>query len=303
MSPNLPVVVGLDGRFESLVTAEWAAREALLRGVPLRLVHVPRQSSPPYAALAGVVVPTDPQGSEHELDLVRASLSRRHPGLDVTAEQIAGDTVTILLAAAADAGLLVLGSRGLGRTTGFLLGSVSRLVAARAQRPVVLVRSFAQDGQDGQDADRTTAAPEPSDGDVVVGVDLAGPADAVLAFAFDAASRRGAGLRVVHGSGQESEGISATELTGVNGGGPAVAPEWPLADLLRPWEDKFPDVSVTEQAVVGQAGSHLVDASRTAALLVVGRAARHAPVGAQIGPVTEAALHYAESPVAVIPHD
>ncbi|MEU0343692.1 universal stress protein [Streptomyces bobili] len=299
MSPNLPVVVGLDGRRESLVTAEWAAREALLRGVPLRLVHVPRLSSPPYAALAGVVVPTDPQRPEHELDLVRASLSRRHPGLDVTAEQIPGDTVTILLAAAADAGLLVLGSRGLGRTAGFLLGSVSRLVAARAQRPVVLVRSFAQEGQD---ANRG-AAPETSDGDVVVGVDLAGPDDAVLAFAFDAASRRGAGLRVVHGCGQESEGISATELTGVNGGGPAVAPERPPADLLRPWQDKFPDVSVTEQAVVGQAGSHLVDASRTAALLVVGRAARHAPVGAQIGPVTEAALHYAESPVAVIPHD
>ncbi|MFH9824985.1 universal stress protein [Streptomyces bobili] len=300
MSPNLPVVVGLDGRFESLVTAEWAAREAMLRGVPLRLVHVPRQSSPPYAALAGVVVPTDPQGSERELDLVRASLSRRHPGLAITAEQIAGDTVTTLLASAADAGLLVLGSRGLGRTAGFLLGSVSRLVAARAQRPVVLVRSFAREGQD---ADRAAAAPETSDGDVVVGVDLAGPADAVLAFAFDAASRRGAGLRVVHGSGQESEGISATELTGVNGGGPAVAPERLLADLLRPWEDKFPDVSVTEQAVVGQAGSHLVDASRTAALLVVGRAARHAPVGAQIGPVTEAALHYAESPVALVPHD
>ncbi|MFF8193424.1 universal stress protein [Streptomyces bobili] len=300
MSPNLPVVVGLDGRRESPVTAEWAAREALLRGVPLRLVHVPRQPSPPYVTLAGVVVPTDPQRSGHELDLVRASLSRRHPGLDITAEQIPGDTVTVLLAAAADAGLLVLGSRGRGRTTGFLLGSVSRLVAARAQRPVVLVRSFAQEGQD---ADRSAVAPGTSDGDVVVGVDLAGPDDAVLAFAFEAASRRGAGLRVVHGCGQESEGISATELTGVNGGGPAVAPERPPADLLRPWQDKFPDVSVTEQAVVGQAGSHLVDASRTAALLVVGRAARHAPVGAQIGPVTEAALHYAESPVAVIPHD
>ncbi|MFF7534801.1 universal stress protein [Streptomyces bobili] len=300
MSPNLPVVVGLDGRRESLVTAEWAAREALLRGVPLRLVHVPRQAFPPYAALAGVVVPADPQRSEHELELVRASLSRRHPSLDITAEQIAGEAVTVLLAAAADAGLLVLGSRGLGRTTGFLLGSVSRLVTARAERPVVLVRSFAQESQG---TDRCAAPPETSDGDVVVGVDLARPDDAVLAFAFDAASRRGAGLRVVHGCGQEIEGISATELTGVNGGGPAVAPERPLADLLRPWQDKFPDVSVIEQAVVGQAGSHLVDASRTAALLVVGRAARHAPVGAQIGPVTHAALHYAESPVAVIPHD
>lgn len=33
------VTVGLDGSPESSAAAEWAAREALLRGVPLRLVH------------------------------------------------------------------------------------------------------------------------------------------------------------------------------------------------------------------------------------------------------------------------
>ena len=34
-----PVVVGLDGSRESLAAADWAAREALRRGLPLRLVH------------------------------------------------------------------------------------------------------------------------------------------------------------------------------------------------------------------------------------------------------------------------
>ena len=34
------VTVGLDGTAEGLAAAEWGAREALLRGVPLHLVHV-----------------------------------------------------------------------------------------------------------------------------------------------------------------------------------------------------------------------------------------------------------------------
>ncbi|NUO44803.1 MAG: universal stress protein [Streptomyces sp.] len=34
-----PVVVGLDGSSESLAAADRAAREALRRGLPLRLVH------------------------------------------------------------------------------------------------------------------------------------------------------------------------------------------------------------------------------------------------------------------------
>lgn len=34
------VIVGLDGSPESRAAAEWAAREAKLRGLPLKLVHV-----------------------------------------------------------------------------------------------------------------------------------------------------------------------------------------------------------------------------------------------------------------------
>lgn len=34
-----PVVAGLDGSRESLTAAGWAAREALRRGLPLRLVY------------------------------------------------------------------------------------------------------------------------------------------------------------------------------------------------------------------------------------------------------------------------
>jgi nucleotide-binding universal stress UspA family protein len=51
-----------------------------------------------------------------------------------------GHPARVLLDAAADAVLLVVGSRGRGGFTGMLLGSVSQHVVARAPCPVVVVR-------------------------------------------------------------------------------------------------------------------------------------------------------------------
>ncbi len=52
----------------------------------------------------------------------------------------------------------------------------------------------------------------------------------------------------------------------------------------------------------GTAAGHLVEASKEASLLIVGRRIRRAAVGAHIGPVTHAVLHHATTPVAVVPH-
>ncbi|MER5714028.1 universal stress protein [Streptomyces sp. NPDC002132] len=49
------VTVGLDDSPESRTAAEWAAREALLRGLPLKIVHV-QWPTPLYAALLGLDV-------------------------------------------------------------------------------------------------------------------------------------------------------------------------------------------------------------------------------------------------------
>ncbi|CAM5728804.1 Universal stress protein OS=Streptomyces tendae OX=1932 GN=GUR47_03375 PE=3 SV=1 [Streptomyces tendae] len=97
--------------------------------------------------------------------------------------QADGPAAVALVRAAEDADPLVLGSRGLGRVAGLLTGSVSLGVVARATRPVVLVRPDA-----GGDARR----------DVVVGVDVIGTCDELLAYAFEAARRRRARLRALH---------------------------------------------------------------------------------------------------------
>ncbi|MFE2645635.1 universal stress protein [Streptomyces nigra] len=41
------VIVGIDGSPESLAAAEWAARETLLRAVPLHVVHAGEQQHHP----------------------------------------------------------------------------------------------------------------------------------------------------------------------------------------------------------------------------------------------------------------
>lgn len=199
------VTVGLDGSNESLAAAEWAACEAAMYEIPLRVVHAGEQQPHEYVPFAGEQVP--PPGTDRSARLLvetRARLAHRHSGVRVSVEQIDGRPVPTLIAAAREAEVLVLGSRGLGKVAGALLGSVALAVVARAERPVVLVRAAEDTGQE-----RRPEAFEESDGttpyrDVVLGLDLRAPDDDVLEFAFDAASRRATRLRVIHGWGAEA---------------------------------------------------------------------------------------------------
>ncbi|MFE2321918.1 universal stress protein [Streptomyces sp. NPDC059441] len=282
------VAVGLDGSPESLAAADWAARESLMSDLPLRLVHVGDQQPRAYVPFAGEPVP--PAGADRSVTLLRETVVRlhhRHPGLRVDTDQLAGQPVAALVGAARDAELLVLGSRDLGTTAGFLLGSVASAVIARAEQPVVLVRA----GAGAEDEHLSDASGTPTQAtpyrDVVVGLDLSGADDTVLGFAFAAASRRAAGLRVVHDR-------SGPELQDEPGAASA---------RLLPWKAKFPGVEVIEESVIGDAGSHLADASREASLVVVGCRVRRPALGAHIGPVTAAVLRRAATPVAVVPHD
>ncbi|MFF7648206.1 universal stress protein [Streptomyces canus] len=289
------VMVGLDGSPESVAAAEWAADEALARAAPLCLVHAGDQPPYDYVPFAGeAVAPPDADRAAVMLREVAAVLAYRRPGLRLTSTRLSGRPAAALTEAARGADVLVLGSRGLGRTAGYLLGSVASAVLARAERPVVLVRATA--GQRPHH-EGTAALPGPRR-DVVLGLALRDrPAETVLEFAFDMAAHRRAGLRVVHGWSSSTAQDAGPHREPQTGGGEA------LADALRPWREKFPRVEVVEEAVVGTAGSHLVDVSRQAALVVVGRRRRPAPLGPHIGPVTHQVLREALSPVAVVAHD
>ncbi|OLZ69055.1 stress-inducible protein [Streptomyces sp. IMTB 2501] len=296
------ITVGLDGSPESRAAAEWAAREATLRGLPVTLVQVWEPVPEPMAQAPLRGVEAYRHWTEKILREAAEGLRLRHPGIDVTTEQLSGRPAEALVTAAKDADLLVLGSRGLGGIGGFLVGSVGLAVVAHTERPVVLVRAGEQ-AADGHESDRagSLAAAAPFR-PVLLGLDTADPDAAPIEFAFDAAARREVPLRVVHGWNPPyyyAYGMAADpEVTETVARSDAAA----LDEVLSPWRQKYPDVEVITESRCGSPSLLLTDASREAGLLVVGRRVRRSGVGAHIGTVTHAVLHHATAPVAVVSH-
>ncbi|WP_069867253.1 universal stress protein [Streptomyces malaysiensis] len=275
-----PITVGVDGFAESPPAAHWAAREALLRDLRLRLVHAWNPPSPGAPALP------------HEDDLnywaqrlltdLVGELRDAHPGLRVSAELVPRETVSALLGAARDAEMLVLGSRGRGTPGGFLLGSTGRHVLAQGERPVIMVH----------------ADDKPLTADVTVGVTLRGPNEETLRFAFDAAARRGGVLRAVHAGGPGNDETGNDETGDERAEAEA---ERALDAALRPWREKYPGVTVAQALTAERPALGVPHTARDSGLLVLGREKTEPGPVAHLGSVIHAAVHHAPCPVAVVP--
>jgi len=126
------VVVGMDGSDSSIRALRWALDES---DRPERPVHVVMASGQPD--LYGSAV-------EHE-DGARADLGAAvEKALDGDRREVVqhvydGHPVPVLIAAAHDARLLVVGSRGMGGFRGMRVGSVSTHLAGHTRCPMVLV--------------------------------------------------------------------------------------------------------------------------------------------------------------------
>ncbi|MGW6396144.1 universal stress protein [Streptomyces sp. NPDC055103] len=281
------VTVGLDGSAESLAAARWAATQAVLREVPLRLVHVEEWPSMPEVPMAYARTLAH---DEQTARLMREEADRarqNHPDLEVITEHAHGRAAEELTAAANEADLTVLGSRGLGGVRGFLVGSVSLAVVGAARQPVVLVR--------------VTDEREAPEGGIVVGVDIHHPCEALLAFAFSEAARWGTPLRFLHSwTLPASYGYAAIVDPGIGEelGGHLLGG---LDDLLEPWRKRYAGVEVKAESVMGSPTYQLVEASRTARLVIVGRRSRNVPLGPHLGHVAHAVIHHSPAPVAVVP--
>ncbi|MCO5974983.1 universal stress protein [Actinoallomurus soli] len=173
-----------------------------------------------------------------------------------------------LLAEAADAAMIVVGSTGFLAMSRLATGSTAMEVAVRADVPVVVIRPGLPD-----------AAPGPSTGRVVAGVDGTALSEAAIRFAFAEADDRECGLTLVHAVDREED---------------REAGEAALTRLAG----ERPDVRMVVRA--GLASRILIDESAGAELLVIGSRGRAGLSGMLLGSVSQAVVHRAHCPVAVV---
>ena len=286
-----PIVAGTDGSEESLRAVGWAAREAALRGAPLRIVGtaelLPRMS--PRAGASGSTYDTVTDVLDKDRDRALAAAAelaaKTAAGVLIDTDELTGPTAQAVTAAGSGALMLVLGSRGIGAFTALLLGSVSRYAATHASGPVVVVRD-------------ESPAPHQLIG---VGIaDIESCRDA-LTFALEEASLRHAGLHAIHAWHTPQSDITRAGPVPTESGAQAAADAASqLAGLLDECGAKYPDVKVTHEVVHGHPGRALVGLSARADLVVVGRHAKH-PGLPGAGSVRHAVLNHAHGPVATIP--
>ena len=168
-----------------------------------------------------------------------------------------------------------------------MLGSVSAHVASHAGGPVVVVRGWSD------------PPPEYYPGRVVVGADGSPAAERALAFAFEVAHLHGLPLTAVcawtqdsHAHGAEVPFLGRTELG-------RLADER-FHQAMDRWHDKYPEVDVHAVLSSDAPVEALLNAATAARLMVVGCRGLSTVRGKLPGSVSQALLHQAPCPVAVI---
>jgi len=284
------VVVGIDGSSTSRAALVWAAHEAHLRDVSLLIVHSRfRPTYDPVFAGGFYLPPIAAETNEAEevlrvaVELVRQTV----PELVVEVSARPGPAALALLDAAQEgAGLVVVGSRGLGAFGALFLGSVSVHLAAQSPVPVVVVPAG---------VDFSTAGP------VFVGVDGSSSSDVAVLEAAREAVRRQVPLDVVAAYTIPADPL-VTSLTPSHDDvraafrGRAHDVARAAADLA---EREVGAPNVRTHVVEGLPAREIAEAAADASLVVVGSRGYGEVRGAVLGSVSQALLRHARWPVLV----
>jgi nucleotide-binding universal stress UspA family protein len=142
------IVVGVDGSEESKDALRFAVEEGGLRGAAVVAVHAWTVPLPPSAdplVPASIdypgLVAVAQEGAERFLQATIEEVVGEQPSVQVEPLAIEGSAAAVLLDAAAEAFMLVVGSRGRGGFERLVLGSVSEQVARHAPCPVLIHRT------------------------------------------------------------------------------------------------------------------------------------------------------------------
>ena len=135
------ILVPVDGSDHAWHALDVACDLAQKYGARLRLVHAmtPISIEPSLASYSDIIESCI-QAADAILDDAQERAQRHTP--EITAERYEGYEAEIILkdADTHPCDLIVMGTRGLGRLAGLLLGSVSQKVVQHATCPVLLVR-------------------------------------------------------------------------------------------------------------------------------------------------------------------
>ena len=149
------ILVAYDGSAQSRRAMDYAADMASsCSGSLFVLTVVPRMVMPafPDENFGSLPSPNSPEWADYQEKIgatymksqadVVADLKRHHPDLPIEASMMEGRPSATIVEQAekAQADLIVIGSRGLGGISGWLLGSTSRRVVESCTKPVLVIK-------------------------------------------------------------------------------------------------------------------------------------------------------------------
>ncbi|BBZ12722.1 universal stress protein [Mycobacterium branderi] len=287
------ILVGVDGSEHSHSAVRWAVREALMRSVPLDLIHIVTTPLRGWGGLGLVTTPLPEDFGVIQEERGRQVIDQAMRVVDASAGsgKLTVHTrvffcppVPTLIELSGLARMVVVGSRGYGALRRGLLGSVSTALVHHAHCPVAVIH------------DDTILPNTLSHAPVLVGIDGSPGSELATAIAFEEASWRGVELVALHAF------TDADRLDYIPGApwpdAQSVAEET-LAERLAGWQERYPDVIVHRVVVAEHPARHLLDHSESAQLLVVGSHGRGGFAGMQLGSVANAMVHAAHIPVIV----
>ena len=280
------VVVGVTGRGRETSALRFAVEHARREGARVVLVHVGRVSLPTVPGL--VVTPTEAIDVAERIVRDVAEELEELVGGPVAHHVVAvtGVPSQVLVELSRDARLVVVQHRTSTALERLFVGSTTNGAAARCHCPLVSVPAGWEPPPDG------TA-------EVVVGVHEAGVPRQVLEAAFSWADRTGAPLRVVHAWRLDAAYDDIITHR--------VDAEWRaqqkrlLSAAVADHRDSWPTVPVEVEVRHQWPADVLVDDSRNASLVVIGRRGARGWIPEHLGSLARTVLRASMCPVMVVP--
>lgn len=288
------VVVGVDGSAGSRAALVQAWRTAVRRGADLDVLSVlppPHEWSRPAPAV-------DPyQEALADTEIRARALADEVAGEvpagpgQVRVRAVRGEPAGVLVTAAEEADVLVVGSRGRGVVRSAVLGSVALHCVTHARCPVQVVH----------------AGPDEQASGVVVGVDGSAESFGALRVAVDEAARRGTTVRVVAAWEVGNMWSDMYALTGPEKNAVRTRLQQSVDAAVADAREEFSAAvdrgtpEITTDVVEGAPSDLLLTAAEGAELLVVGSRGHGAIRGLLLGSVALRCVVHAPCPVLVVP--